>query len=76
MKATQKTKSNMWCYSCGAKGVKLIRMFGTWPPVEFQDLSAKDQASFWESHAESDKELEDLVAHTLSKKMIEQEEDK
>ena len=76
LKATHKTKTKVYCWKCGNKGVKLSRIYGTWPPSEFRDLSAKEQTEFWKSHADSDEALETLVSQTLCKKMLEQEEDK
>ena len=58
------------CPDCNCRGGQLHRLFGTWPPVEFTELSSAKQEEFWANPCDSLKAVQDLVVDTLAKNQI------
>eukprot|EP00969_Alexandrium_andersonii_P069982 3088854-Alexandrium_andersonii.AAC.1 len=42
---TGKGQGSWKCNSCNTKHVQLSRLFGSWPPQDFKDFSAEEQAA-------------------------------
>ena len=46
LKCTQQGNMSILCPECGVRSTQLWRLFGAWPPQEFEDLSQEAQAEF------------------------------
>ena len=68
---TGKVTGKWKCNKCNTRHVQLVRIFGGWPPRDFQGLSATDQIEFWRQPAKGPDMLKDLVIDTFAKKRIE-----
>ena len=75
LRCIKKSQNTYWCNRCASRHSKLQRIFGTWPPSEFNDLPAPEQQEFWKAAfaADGDDELEQLVCSTLAKKIVDVE---
>ena len=74
MRLIQKSKLTFVCKVCNMRGQQLFRLYGQWPPREFEELTKDAQEAFWLSLGDMKKGCEELVCNTLSKNLVEREE--
>ncbi len=74
MRLIQENKSTFVCKVCNMRGQQLFRLYGQWPPREFEELPKDAQEALWQSGADAKKDCEELVCNTLSKHLVEREE--